>query len=71
MLSVAVDEAVQMLQAGWTVRYNQHADVIEWFSPGGQHDHIWWSESLDSPPRSAIQLARKAGHIKERPRSEF
>jgi len=68
MLSTRTDEAVQMLQAGWTVRYAKVRDVIEWRSPRGISGSDYISESLDSPPDAAVHDARYAGDIVERPR---
>lgn len=68
MMSIATDEAVQMLQAGWQVRYCKATDSIEWRSPDGFGCSEWQSVSLDSPPEGAVWLARKRKQIIERPR---
>jgi len=70
MLSIATDEAVQMLEAGWTVRYYAPLDTIEWKAPaclGGWVEH--GCDSLDHPPEMAVAEARRLGHITERPRT--
>ncbi len=68
MLSIAQDDAVQMLQAGWTVRYFEAEDCIQWRSPDGCSGSDYLSESLDRPPIPAVQRAKKEGHIIHRPR---
>ena len=66
MLSIATDEAVQMLEAGWTARYCAATDAIEWRSPNGMSGHANHCESLDCPPEMAVEEARRLGHIKDR-----
>jgi hypothetical protein len=68
MLSIGTDEAVQMLQAGWTVRYCAALDAIEWRSPDGMSGSELHSESLDKPPLAAVRMARRAGQISDRAR---
>lgn len=69
MMSVATDEAVQMLQAGWTVRYCALSDSIEWRAPDGLSSHEWHGNSLDNPPGVAVLYAKRKGHIVDRPRT--
>lgn len=68
MLSIAVDDAVQMLAAGWTVRYCEAMDAIEWRSPDGMSGSCDHSTSLDCPPITAVNYALKRGDIVYRPR---
>ncbi len=65
-MTTATDDAVQMLQAGWTVRYLEGYDAIEWRSPDGISGSEFRSESLDNPPLQAVQRARDHGHIQIR-----
>lgn len=66
MLSIATDEAVQMLEAGWRVEYYPPLDAIIWHSPGG--DGHGYSRSLDDPPETAVNEARRRGDVGDRPR---
>lgn len=68
MLSIATDEALQMLGAGWTVKRWALYDTIEWRSPDGISGTDFQSESLDCPPLEAVEYARKRGDIVDRPR---
>lgn len=65
-ISIATDEALQMLAAGWTVRYMKATDDIEWRSPSGISRDTYRSESLDRPPLEAIETARIRGDIQDR-----
>lgn len=66
-MTIATDQAVQMLQAGWTVRYRE-SDEIEWRSPDGMSGSEWRSQSLDDPPMEAVKCAEHRGDIVDRPR---
>ena len=66
MISIATDEAVQMISNGWGVRYNEDRDQIEWQSSAGAGP--WYSESLDDPPLAAVAHARDIGDVEDRPR---
>lgn len=73
MMTIATDEAVQMLQAGWTVKYHsspveEFNDKIRWRSPDGLSGSGFHSDSLDDPPKEAVALARRRGDIVDRPR---
>jgi len=68
MLSIATDEAVQMLEAGWIVRIIRNLDVIEWRSPRAISGSAYHSLSLDRPPVAAVEDARKHGEIQDHPR---
>ena len=68
MISIATDEAVQMLEAGWTVHYSKGFDAIMWRTPWGVAGPEYLSDSLDNPPKAALRDARQAGHIIHRPR---
>lgn len=68
--TIRTREAIQMLQAGWTVRYRVDGDYIEWRSPDGIFGDPWCSESLDSPPVVCIELARSLGQIVDSPRCD-
>lgn len=70
-MTIATDEAVQMLEAGWTVRYIASCDVIRWRSPDGFSTDSYVSTSLDKPPVQAVKLARKKGHIVDRMRASM
>lgn len=67
MLSKWQFEAVQMLQAGWTVRHFEPDDCIAWMSPNGLSGSDYMSVSIDIPPSKAVADARMAGHIVDRP----
>lgn len=69
MLSIATDESVQMLQSGWTVRYWDLYDTIQWRSPDGVSGTDYCSESMDKPPAAAVIHARNRGDIIDRPRT--
>lgn len=62
-MTTATDDAVQMLQAGWTVRYIEGDDCIEWSDPKGFSEPSYRSESLDKPPALAVQRAAANGDI--------
>lgn len=66
-MTIATDEAVQMLMAGWRVEYYAPLDAIIWHAPDGRSGH-GHSESLDSPPIMAVEEARRRGDIVDRPR---
>lgn len=68
-MTVATDDAVQMLQAGWTVKYREQGDCIEWRSPGGLSGSAYRSESLDRPPKAAVELAINRGDLVPRDRT--
>lgn len=68
MISIATDDALQMLDAGWTVRHVESEDVIEWRSPGGLSGSEFRSESLDRPPFAAVRMAKSLGHVVHRER---
>lgn len=67
-MTTATDDAVQMLQNGWTVRYKEDTDDIEWRSPEGISGCDYHSDSLDSPPPVAVDRALSNGQIIPRPR---
>jgi len=68
VISIATDDAVHMLESGWTVRYCPATDSIEWRSPDGISGSGFHSQSLDSPPIAALAMARQAGQLRDRPR---
>lgn len=68
MMTINTDTALQMLQAGWTVRYFERTDQIEWRSPCGRSGHDFYSNSLDNPPDAAVAMAKQQGDIVYRPR---
>lgn len=68
-MTISTDEAVQMLQAGWTVRYFAKGDCIEWRSPSGLSGSDYLSESLDRPPKVAVQRAIERGELVPRDRT--
>jgi hypothetical protein len=63
MLSLSVREALQMLDAGWTVRYDPGLDAVHWRSPDGMAGAC--SQSLDDPPDVLVRLALDRGDIHE------
>lgn len=67
-MSVATDDAVQMLEAGWTVRIIKSSDDIEWRSPEGISSSEYRSESLDRPPFAAVEKAKELGQLVPRDR---
>lgn len=71
MMTIACDEAVQMLEAGWTVHYVSSQDAICWRSPEGISCDGFYSSSLDDPPRGAVEVARKKGHVVDRMRASL
>jgi hypothetical protein len=67
-MSVGTDDAVQMLEAGWTVRRIEFSDDIEWRSPEGISGSDFRSESLDRPPLAAVEKAKVLGQLVPRDR---
>ncbi len=67
-LSIATDEAIQMIEKGWTVRYLPTGDEIEWRSPRGISGSDYRSCSLDCPPLAAVEDARRHNDIVDRSR---
>jgi hypothetical protein len=65
MMTISTCEAVQMLEAGWTVKYCKAMDSIEWRSPDGMSGYSFHSESLDRPPELAVEEARRRGDVKD------
>lgn len=69
MLSIATDEAIQMLENGWVVYRDRALDAVGWRSPRGLSGSDYVSESLDVPPITAVRDARLHGEIEDRPRT--
>ncbi len=65
-MTIATDDAVQMLMAGWQVEYCELKDYIKWKSPSGISCVDWHSSSLDRPPKDAVNEALYSGDIKTR-----
>lgn len=63
-LTIRHHEALQMLNAGWTVRYSEAMDDIEWRSPRGIGGSNYHSNSLDQPPFAAVEDAMAHKDIK-------
>lgn len=68
-MTYGTDEALQLLAAGWTVRYCEAFDSVEWRSPDGISGSGYHSSSLDQPPPAVLVKARRAGQIIDRPRT--
>lgn len=64
-LTIRQHEALQMLNAGWTVRYSEAMDDIEWRSPRGISGSEFHSSSLDKPPEAAVADAFQNGDIRQ------
>ena len=67
-MTVATDDAAQMLEAGWTVRRIESSDDIEWRSPEGISGSDFRSKSLDRPPLAAVKRAKELGQLVPRDR---
>lgn len=67
-ISYKTDEALQMLVAGWKVRFTTDLEFIQWRSPDGVSGDSWKSESLDNAPWPALEYALKIGHVIHRDR---
>lgn len=73
MLTIATDDALQLLAAGWTVRRVEcsqrfKGDAIEWRDPNGCSGWDYHAEWLDKPPPEVVRIGRERGDIIDRPR---
>lgn len=61
-ISIATDEAAQMLKAGWTIEHHGPIDKIFWRRPDGVSGSDYMSDDL-YPPAHAVSEAIRLGHI--------